>query len=75
MFPRICECASRNNKFIIYGGDNETKDGAAHRDYIHMSDLELCKIRLMELLASILLIKRFNYQFWLWALEHCIVRS
>lgn len=52
IFPRICECASRNNKFIIYGGDYETKDGTALRDYVHISDLALGHIRLMELLAS-----------------------
>ena len=54
LFPRICEVALGNDKFLkIFGDDWPTNDGTCVRDYIHIMDVaEAHKVALIHALNS-----------------------
>ena len=48
LFPQIIKSLKSNSEFRIYGGDYQTKDGSAVRDYIHVQDLVEAHLAALE---------------------------
>lgn len=60
IIPNIIHSIIENKKFILYGGDYDTPDGTAVRDYIHVLDLVDAHLLCLRKLFSKPSIYRFN---------------
>jgi len=52
LIPLALNAAITNSTFYVYGGDFDTPDGSAIRDYIHVSDIANAHVRAMNRLID-----------------------